>query len=276
MVEKKFLQGMGPWHYYYQVKNELDFALRNKIRWNRPVSLRKSVSVSSILANCNAELNSSTRELVQTYHLDEIQLPFHRDLVEVNLYYLDLFIHAFENLPFDFPNPLTAVDVGPSDWFYLPALASFLNYYRCEQGRELHITGYEIDPYRVYRDFHARHNIAEQRINAFKHIQYYLKPFEGRTNMNDLVFQCFPFLFLRDHLSWGLPKRLFDPEKLLNDAVESLKQNGILLIINQGAAENQLQRSLLIDRGLQIITDFRFNSEFKQYDHEHYVLVVKK
>ena len=276
MVEKKFLQGMHPWHYYYQLKNEFDFAIRNRVRWNRFRKPQENIQISSILSEYNSEVKFTTKELVKTFHLDEIRLPFHHDLVEVNLYYLDLLIKSFENLAIELPNPLNAVDVGPSDWFYLPALVSFLRYFGYEQGRQIIMDGYEIDPYRIYSNFYARHTIAQQRVDAFEHVQYHMQPFVERIDHFDLALQCFPFLLLKDHLSWGLPKRLFNPKKLLHAVTISLKQNGILLIINQGLAENRLQKELLSETGMQVIREFQFTSEYKQYDHEHYVLVVKK
>ena len=192
------------------------------------------------------------------------------------MYYLDLFQSAFDKINALLPQKINAVDVGPSDWFYLAALVNFLRYYQVSEGRELIIHGFEIDPYRVYDNFHARHNIACQRISAFDCVQYHKEPFSASTENYDLVLQCFPFLFLKDHLSWGLPKGLFNPGKLLADVAFSLKKDGLLLIINQGEAENRMQKEMLDEAQLSLLTEFEFTSMFKKYDHEHYVMVAKK
>ena len=276
MVEKQYLHGMRPWHYLYFLKNPFDYTIRNKVRWNRPIIDKNSTLITSIISEYNEPVKLSANRLVKAYHLDKIDFPFHRALGEVNLYYLNLFISAFQEIEDSFPEKIVAADIGPSDWFYLPALVSFLTYYQYEDGRSIRLEGYEIDPYRVYNTFHARHNIAAQRVAAFDGVEYFKTPFKPIGQTYDLILQCFPFLFLKDHLSWGLPGNLFDPQKLLMDVAFSLKEKGLLLIINQGVEENQLQKTLLEKADLKILKEFKFVSDFKQYDHEHYVMVAGK
>jgi hypothetical protein len=274
-IGREHYQGMRPWHYLYILKNPIDFAIRNKVQWNYALAKKEKTLFSSILSNYEPPVKQAAYRLISAYHLDIIDSSFCAALAEVNLYYLDLFQTTFEKLKLSLPQQINVVDVGPSDWFYVAALVNFLRYYQLPEGRDLNLSGYEIDPYRVYDNFHARHNIASYRINPFDCVQYYKEPFSASTDTYDLVLQCFPFLFLKDHLSWGLPKSLFNPRKLLADVAVSLKKNGLLLIINQGKEENRLQKELLEETQLSILTEFVFTSAYKKYSHEHYMLVVK-
>ncbi|MBI9049398.1 MAG: class I SAM-dependent methyltransferase [Anaerolineaceae bacterium] len=276
MTEKKYMIGMRPWHYYYVLRNSIDFAIRSKIAWNRPIKQSKMISISSILSHFDAQFQLHAKRLVNKYRLDSVALPFSVPLVQVNLYYLDLLIKTFSDLELSLTEPLTVADVGPSDWFYLPALYSFLKYYQHKEGRTIHIDGYEIDPYRVYIDFHARQNYAKQRSAAFERVDYFPEAFSTHPGKYDLIMHFFPFLFLKDHLSWGLPKSLFNPQQLLEKLAESLKPKGALLVINQGKDEHELQKELIKQNGLKITRDFLYQSDYKKYQIEHYVMVITK
>jgi hypothetical protein len=75
-----------------------------------------------------------------------------------NLFYLRLLERAFNSLSLRLPPSLLAADIGPplvlrSD----PVLAAQMG---SATGREVRLTGYEIDAYRIYADFHSRYDHA--------------------------------------------------------------------------------------------------------------------
>ena len=53
------------------------------------------------------------------------------------------------------------------------------------------------------------------------------------------------------HAAWGLPLRLFEPERLLAHVRDLLMPGGTLIVVNQGEVERDLQGSLFLDCGMK-------------------------
>jgi hypothetical protein len=276
MIDKKNLKGMHPWHIYYQLRNSLDFPLRNLISWKRPLPALNKSENSIPLSHFPYQIQGQAITLLQQFHLYDLPLLFTDFQLEVNCYYLDVLSQVFSALKVEWRSTLRAADVGPSDWFYLPALVQFLSYYQSPQGRRVDLEGYEIDPYRVYADLHSRFDHAQQQCVAFPGVSYHPQAFQEQPDSLDVLIQFFPFLFLKDHLEWGLPRSLFDPEKLFNSLANSLKTGGHWVILNQGDAEHALQNELVAKRGMKILTAFEFQSVYKQYEKKHWAMVITK
>ncbi|MCE1255194.1 MAG: hypothetical protein LWX83_16805, partial [Anaerolineae bacterium] len=92
----------------------------------------------------------------------------------------------------------------------------------------------------------------------------------------DMITHFFPFIYIKDHLEWGLPGELFSPEKLLLDAWRNLKIGGLYLIVNQGDQEYQKQKEMLTNIGAQIKVSFCMQSPLYRYDNEHYIMAAVK
>jgi hypothetical protein len=276
MMDKKKLQRLYPWHWVYQLRNSLDFPLRNLISWKRPFPAHKKSDYTLPLSHFPYQIQGRAITLIQQFHLDDLKLPFTDFQLEVNCYYLDVLSQVFSTLKVEWGTTLRVADVGPSDWFYLPALVQFLSYYQTQQAREVTLEGFEIDPYRVYADLHSRYDHAQQQCAAFPAVAYHPRAFQEQAEAFDILIQFFPFLFLKDHLEWGLPRSLFDPEKLFGSLASSLKPGGYWVILNQGDAEHALQKELVADGGLKILTAFEFQSVYKQYEKSHWAMVITK
>jgi hypothetical protein len=276
MMNKRFLEGMYPWHWVYQLRNSLDFPLRSLISWKRPLpALEKSTN--SLPISCFPyPIQGQAKTLIQQFHLNELPLSFTDFQLGVNCYYLDVLTQVFSTIKVEWGATLRAADVGPSDWFYLPALVQFLSYHQALQAREVSLEGFEIDPYRVYADLHSRFDHAQQQCTAFPGVIYHPRAFHEQPEKYDVLIQFFPFLFLKDHLEWGLPRSLFDPEKLFGSLASSLKPGGTWVILNQGNAEHTLQKELVAVSGLKILTAFEFQSVYKHYEKSHWAMVITK
>ena len=276
MINKRYLQGMKPWHYYYQLRNSIDFPLRNLIPWKRPFPASKNTENSIPLSHFPYQIQGLAQTLNQQFHMDEPHLSFTDFQLEANFYYLDVLSQVFDKLEVNWGSTLHAADVGPSDWFYLPALVQFLKYFKNPQGREVYLEGFEMDPYRVYADFHSRYDHARKQCDVFPTVMYHSAAFQELPDRFDMVIQFFPFLFLKDHLEWGLPRSLFDPQELFLKLSKSLKPGGYWLILNQGEAEQSLQKDLVTENKLKIATAFEFQSVYKQYEKKHLAMVITK
>jgi hypothetical protein len=276
MNTQRFKKGLRPWHIVDGLRNFVDFPLRSAIRWQRPIPDQSHVDLHSLLSHFPVPIQNKAVDLLREYSLDGFGNISSFSQVQVNLYYLDMFIQAFSGVQNPWPEALTVVDVGPSDWFYLPALYSFLRYYQAYHGRELTLEGYEIDAFRVYADFHARIDHARQYFSVSPSIVYHTNGFSEQPETYDLVVQMFPFVFLKDHLSWGLPLSLFNPPALLAKIEASMKPGSYLLITNQGKEEQTLQKELLQQGPLAMVNEFAFRSIYKEYNKEHLVTVWGK
>jgi hypothetical protein len=276
MIEKQYKQKLHLWHLYYLLRNSIDFPLRNFFHWTRPIRDKKIPDASLLLSHFEKQNQTLVRSLWQTYHLNEIELPFSYEQMQVNMYYLALFIRSFSALDMEWADQIRVADVGPSDWFYLPALVNFLRYDHSPAGRTVSLEGYEVDPLRVYADYHTRQDHALQRCAAFNGVHFVPHAFTNQPEQFDILVQCFPFLFLKDHLKWGLPVSLFDPQGLFQKLESSLKPGGLLLIVNQGSEEKALQKKILATGKLTLVAEFLFQSTVKTYSNEHLVMVLKK
>ena len=63
----------------------------------------------------------------------------------------------------------------------------------------------------------------------------------------DYIIWFLPFVLYEPHKYWGLPKKYFYPEKLLDHAYNLLNQNGEMLIVNQGEKEFEVQKFFIFD-----------------------------
>ena len=84
-----------------------------------------------------------------------------------------------------------------------------------------------------------------------------------------------PFVFIEPHKFWGLPKKYFYPEKLLEHAYSLLSENGQMLIINQGEEEAHAQENLLKKLQIPYLQLGEIKNNFFEYKHTRYGFLVK-
>ena len=93
----------------------------------------------------------------------------------------------------------------------------------------------------------------------------------------DYIVWFLPFVVIEPHIFWGLPKKYFYPEKLLQHAYTLLNPEGEMLIINQGEYEANAQRVLLEKLGYDYKDLGEIESQYFEYKNKRYgFLVVKK
>ena len=136
------------------------------------------------------------------------------------------------------------------------------------------LTGFEADAYRVYWNFYSRYDYALAHMRDLPDVRFLPQKFERQPGAFHFVTILFPFVFVRDHLNWGLPRGMFAPEQLLANAWASLAPGGLLVIVNQGEAEHDAQREMLMAAGLKPVAAFCHESLLFRYDLLRYVLVA--
>ena len=260
--------------------NAVDYPLRNFIAFQRGVpALRENGELSrfsQLSTQQRIQAREREKQLVEDYRIKELFQDCAGELYLKNLYYLDLIDKAFQKFRVALAIPLHAADVGPSHWFYVRALQLALTWWGTERPRKLFLTGYEPDAYRVYSDFYSRFDHAQAHLEGTSGVEYVPETFSKQPKTFGFIGQFFPFIFLEDHLQWGLPRRQFDPLRLLQDVWESLSVGGYLLIVNQGEREHEEQLRLLEKLSLQPLGYFSFRSPFYQYQHPSQITLLEK
>jgi SAM-dependent methyltransferase len=259
------------------LRNRLDFSLRRRIHWRRggqnPAPHPLVDPFANLPSDDRAAAEANARRLLADYDLSQLTNAASEDFRE-NLFYLELLERLFEQSGVMLPDPLAAADIGPSHWFYVQAEAALLKGWRAPHGRQFHLTGYEIDPYRVYADLRSRMDHAEAHMRDLPDVRYLPQAFSRSPGGFDVVLMLFPFIFMEDHLEWGLPGNLFQPDALLKDAWDSLRPGGLLGVVNQGQAEHDAERRSMARLGIRPMAAFRHDSLFFHYDLPRYALAA--
>ena len=260
------------------VKNALGHSMRQLIKRKKGVPLIPNESKQGLFfhlpLNERKQADTSAGQLFSDFHLNDLYENSSADNYRQNLFYLEMLERALSEADVKIPQNISAVDIGPSDWFYAKGLYAALKWWDSMDGREVQLTGYEADAFRVYPNGFSRYDFAQSYIQGLEKVKYMPEKFIRQLENYDLITMLFPFVFIKDHLKWGLPFRRFNPIKLLRDVWDSLKQGGVLIIVNQGEAEHRAQKDMLLSENIRPAVAFQHPSQLYQYKSVRYALVT--
>lgn len=266
-----------PINWLVNFRNTVDFPLRQFFKWQRKLTIHneeKDQLFDHLSTKERILAGNIEKTLRHDFHLENLYQNSGAKNYRENLFYLEILIRALDTTSPQLPQTLITADIGPSHWFYIQALYAALKWWHAPEGRQIHLTGFEIDAYRVYGDFRSRRDHALAHIRNLESVEYLAQKFVKQPGAFHVITMFFPFVFLSDHLEWGLPTKMFDPAQLLIDAWQSLRPNGLLLIINQGEKEHIAQKEMLVKAGISPVKAFQHESVLFQYDLPRYVLVA--
>ncbi len=262
------------------LRNAVDYSLRQLFGWRRSGLHFHNESKDKLFSNLDRidqeNAQRIARRLCEDYHLLQFYNQSRAENYRENLFYLEMLEQALNTTGCKLPKVIRAADIGCSHWFYVQALHALLTWWNAPEGRQVDLTGYEIDAYRVYANFYSRYDHAQAHINTLRNVHYLPQAFAAQPAQFDFITMLFPFVFIKDHTRWGLPRNLFSPEKLLTDAWNSLKPGGILIIVNQGEDEHRVQKERLITLGVRPRAAFKHNSILFHYNIPRFVLAGQK
>ena len=186
-----------------------------------------------------------------------------------NLYINDVLEKSFTPKKY---KKIEVLDIGSKNWFYAKAEYIFFK----NIAEEFFIDGVEIDAYRLYSNFYSRYEVAKYYTKNLEGMNYIPGNLLDINKKYDYITWFLPFVFEYPHKYWGLPKKYFYPEKLLSHAYSLLKEDGEMLIINQGQDEAIKQKELLDKLGILYKNLGKIKNEYYQYKYERYGYLITK
>jgi hypothetical protein len=140
------------------------------------------------------------------------------------------------------PRPIgPSLDVGSKNGSNLPAFATLV------PGRWDLV---EVDAHRRYASLSTRRAHGERVARAFPGSRYLAGTVLDLPGPYATITWILPFVDPAPHVAWGLPIRLFDPERLLVHVREALVPGGTLVVVNQGEVERDIQGQLFLQCGM--------------------------
>jgi len=259
-------------------QNALEYPLRRFIKWTLGIPQLKNEPKEALFDHMAPEeknrAEATTQRLCTQYRLERLWENSSRETCRLNLFYLEMLERVLSEAAPTLPQFIHVADIGPSDWFYVQGLYAGMSFWDAPSGRHVQLTGYEADPFRVYQSRFSGFDFAQAYMRGLTGVEYLARPFETQPDRFDVITMFFPFVFLRDHLVWGLPLRRFDPAALLSQAWISLKAGGVLLVVNQGEAEHLTQKDMFIEQGIEPQAALRHDSLMYHYHIPRYVLLA--
>ena len=156
--------------------------------------------------------------------------------------------------------------MGAKNWSYVFGLERFL----AHGGAPVALTGIEIDGHGIYPDLHARCDYARAyaRQTGNDEVVYQVMDFlEADITGAHVVTNFYPFLRVDALLRWGLPGRMFQPERMIERCLAALAEDGVLIVFNQTRAERDVLHQLLQRAGGRVVRSVPLRSHLVAY-HE--------
>lgn len=186
-----------------------------------------------------------------------------------NLYVFDILDRFFSKTNKDF---VSVLDIGSKNWSYSRGEHAFFDSF-CSN---FSLIGVEIDAYRLYSNFYTRYEVSKFYIKNLKNAQYIAGNLLEIKNSYDYIIWILPFVLERPLKFWGLPERFFMPESLFLHAYSLMKDEGQMLIVNQGEKERIAQKCLIEKLNIPYEELGLIHSEFLEYKNERYGYLIRK
>lgn len=223
---------------FENIKNTIDFFIRNKTKFSRKNFVEKNPD----LIKRNEQENLYTFDILNQFFIKKQK------------------------------QTLKVLDIGSKNWFYAKGEYDYFKSF----SNDFELIGVELDAYRLYGNLYSRFEVAKYHIKSLKNVKYIADNVLNIQDKFDYIIWFLPFVTIKPHMFWGLPKKYYMPEKLLLHAYSLLEQNGQMLIINQGQKESQIQKEMFEKLNISYTVLNKIESEHFQYMNERYGYLVVK
>jgi SAM-dependent methyltransferase len=231
---------------------EVGFAFARWLRWSPPSWKRRVADGVSAVHPLGEAALARLAELELRYDLSPWPRVCSASEYRESLYVLDL-VERFVT-PVAPAGP--GLDVGSKNGAYLPGLCA------ARPGRWV---GVELDAHRRYLNLATRRGHALGLIQPYPEARYLAGSVLDLEDRYAVVTWFLPFVVVEPLDAWGLPRRFFEPQRLLEHVVERLLPGGVLLIVNQGEREAEAQATLLRSVGATFEALGRMQSEVSPF-----------
>lgn len=223
---------------FQNFKNEIDFFIRSKTKFSRKNFIEKNPA----LIERNIFENNYVKDILDSYFLK----------IE--------------------KNNLRILDIGCKNWYYAKGEYEFF----LQFSKDFILDGVEIDAYRLYSNFYSRYEVARYYIKDLKNTNYIVDNLLNIKNEYDYIIWFLPFVTIEPLKFWGLSKKYYCPEKLLNHAYSLLNGNGQMLIINQGEEEKEIQKRMLEKEGYYFEFLGEIKNQYFEYRNKRFGFLIQK
>lgn len=220
------------------MRNEIDFFIRCKTKFSRKNFVERSEKILKLVE-------------------------------QENLYIEEILEKYFEK---NIENHINILDIGSKNWSY----AKGQHKYFAGFCKEFYMDGVELDAYRLYPNLYSRYEAAKFYTKGLPNTNYICANLLNINKKYDYITWFLPFISEYPLKKWGLPKRFFQPEKLLLHAYNLLEDKGQMLILNQGEKEADIQRALLEKYDLSYKFLGEISSNNYPYKQKRYGFLVFK
>ncbi len=176
--------------------------------------------------------------------------------------------------PIDFQENISVLDIGSKNWAYVKGEYDFFKNY----SNQLILDGVELDAYRLNSNFYSRYEIAQFYIMNLQEVNHEINYYaDNLLNINkkyDYIIWLLPFITIYPLQKWGLPKKYFMPEKLLEHAYKLLNKQ--MLIINQIESEMNIQKELLDKLNFKYEYLGEIKSSSSLFKEKRFGFIIKK
>ena len=261
-------------NFIVNIKNNLDFYIRQKMRFTRKGFCPEHESKGKLFdANKAKEFAiQKEKEYLEKYNLHNLKNDSSKRNYLENLYIIEL-LEKYIDVN-NSKNSIKILDIGSRNWFYATGQHNFFKYKNWE--KEIFLTGIELDAFRVYSSFYSRYDSAMYNIRNLENTRYIAGDFLEHFEKYDYMCCFFPFVIQEPLIHWGLPLKHFKPADIFEHAYKHLNNDGKMLILNQGEEEYLVQQTILKELGIVFEPRGEFESVFLEQEHKIFVLSIKK
>lgn len=204
---------------FLSLRNTVDYQLRNLLRYSRP--LKEDAPIPAM----DFRVQNEFKEFLNLFRWEEI----------------------LSSLPEK--GVLRVADVGARNFCFAPVIDECFK----SIGRELQLSGIEIDSYRRLSNFHTRFDYGMFYANLCRHAEFHPIDFLKFNQTLDFAFLLNPFVTNEPTVRWGLPLSALKPSDFFAHAYRLLEpKKGIALVSSPSIEEFELVLEFALKQGFKL------------------------
>ncbi len=242
------------------ILREIAFRWRNFATISAPAWKRCAGSWEQLTATLENPAIKTIDDLRTRFGADLDEWPRRLTLRELHeaVYLIDV-LHRHVNTSSDINPP--GLDVGAKNGTALPALANAM------PGQWDLV---EIDSHRRYATLSTRRAHGTRIARHYPPSRFIAGNVTDLTGPYGVVTWILPFVDPAPLAAWGLPNRLFEPERLLAHVRNIVTPGGTLFVVNQGKVEFDIQRDLFRALDMSATPIGKIESTISPFKRERY------